>query len=57
MVGEITYSCTKQELDRKAKEFMLDTYGTAKESEDKDKWYERYGMLLDFISQLYEVKI
>jgi len=28
---------------------MLETWGPCRESEDRDRWHERLGMLVDFI--------
>jgi hypothetical protein len=32
-----------------AKAYMCETWGPCRESEDRDKWHERLGMLVDFI--------
>lgn len=50
-MGEpIRRAYSAEEMIAYAKQFMCDTYGKPNEVEDKDKWYERLGMLVDFIS-------
>jgi hypothetical protein len=53
MPEETTYTFTKKEMDKRAIDFMIATFGKASESEDKDKWYARLGLLMDFISTNY----
>ena len=51
--GEDTEPCrraySREEMIEEAKAYMCETWGPCRESEDRDKWHERLGMLVDFI--------
>lgn len=52
----VTFSGTQSEIEARAKEFMKETYGTIKEcndEEEKNRYYTRLGMLMDFVSGLF----
>lgn len=40
---------SREEMIEEAKAYMRDTWGPCRESEDRDLWHERLGMLVDFI--------
>ena len=40
---------SREEMIEEAKAYMRETWGPCRESEDRDKWHERLGMLVDFI--------
>ena len=40
---------TREEMIEEAKAYMRETWGPCLESEDRDRWHERLGMLVDFI--------
>lgn len=40
---------SREEMIEEAKAYMRETYGPCKECEDRERWHERLGMLVDFI--------
>ena len=44
-----TEAFSREEMIEEAKAYMRDTWGPCRESEDRDRWHERLGMLVDFI--------
>lgn len=48
-------SCTKEELNKRAKIYLIHFYGHPKTlgTESLDKWMERYGLLLAFIDDQF----
>jgi hypothetical protein len=40
---------SREEMIEEAKAYMRETWGPCRESEDRDRWHERLGMLVDFI--------
>ena len=42
-------AASREEMIEEAKAYMRDTWGPCRESEDRDRWHERLGMLVDFI--------
>ena len=44
----------KEEMIKLAKDFCVDVYGPPCESENKDKWMERYGFLISFITEHFQ---
>jgi glucan phosphoethanolaminetransferase (alkaline phosphatase superfamily) len=44
------YSYTKDEMVVYAKNFLEEVYGPLKDSQDKDAWLSRLGLLYNFIS-------
>jgi len=49
----VEYTYTKQHMDKKAFEFINEVYGLVGESDDKEQWYTRLGMLLHFVALNY----
>jgi hypothetical protein len=49
MNESLTRTLSRQEMAKLAQDFIVDNYGKAKDSDDKDAWYTRLGMLLDFV--------
>lgn len=45
----VRFGYSREEIYEHAKTFMVETYGPVRESPDKDKWHERYGLLLSFL--------
>jgi hypothetical protein len=54
MDNEVQACYTRPELMAAAATFMYATYGKPSESEDRDQWHARYGMLIDFVTQLWD---
>jgi hypothetical protein len=44
---------SKEEMLIEIKNFMKDRYGLCRHVENKDKWYEKYGLLIDFADGLF----
>lgn len=40
---------SREEMIDEAKKYMRETYGLCLESNDRDRWHERFGMLVDFV--------
>lgn len=40
---------SREEMIEEAKAYMRETWGPYRESEDRERWRERLGMLVDFI--------
>ena len=40
---------SREEMIEEAKSYMRETWGPCRESEERDRWHERLGMLVDFI--------
>jgi hypothetical protein len=49
----INYSYSKDQMIAEAKKFLIDLYGLPVKSENKDKWMERFGLLVSFISERF----
>ncbi len=47
-------SFTKEELQKRAKQYLVGIYGLPKDSENCDKWMERFGLLSGFIDEQFE---
>lgn len=45
---------TEEELQKRVKSYLIELYGPSSESEDKDRWMERFGLLCSFINELFE---
>lgn len=49
----ITCSLTKEEMTKRAKEYLINYYGAPNNSPDLDKWMERFGLLCAFIDEQF----
>jgi hypothetical protein len=52
----LIYEKSRAEMLRDARQWMLDSYGNPKnfqDRENKDRWYQRFGMLVDFITEKF----
>jgi hypothetical protein len=43
---------SKAELEAHARQYMLDNFGRPADSNDRDQWYERFGLLVHFVSEV-----
>ena len=55
----LSVSYTQDEMLAKAQEWMFETYGPPKETdvESRGQWYERFGMLCDFVISTHPRKL
>lgn len=44
----------RSDLIAAAREYMIDNYGRCNESDDRDRWNERFGLLVDFLTTISE---
>ena len=49
----IKYSYSKEEMIKLARDFCVNVYGSPSEAEDKDKWMERFGFLVSFVTDQF----
>jgi hypothetical protein len=47
----VAYS--REEIIHEAKSFMIETYGACYASDDKDRWHERFGLLVSFLTERF----
>ncbi len=53
-MSELRRTYSRAEIEDTARAFMLEQFGKPAESTDRDVWYERYGLLVLFIGQLWD---
>lgn len=50
----VTVTHTEADLHAKARAWMMKQFGKPSACADKDKWHERYGMLVEFVHDLFD---
>lgn len=53
MSEPVKIAFSEEELRDKAIDYLNDIYGQAKGSDDQDRWFERSGLMLGFIIDLF----
>lgn len=53
MSEPVRRSYSEQELLQAAARFMNETFGSIRESEDRERWHERFGILIHFCGDLW----
>ena len=55
MSKPVVWEMSREQAFEKAKAWMVENYGIAKgmEPEQKDRWCERYGMLIHFLDDMF----
>jgi hypothetical protein len=48
---------SREGMIEEAKDYMRATWGPCRESEDRDRWHKRFGMLVDFIHDRFPSNI
>lgn len=48
---------SKAELEAHARQYMLDNFGRPSDSNDRDQWYERLGLLVHFVSEVMSTPV